>query len=93
MTILAGCHATLSFWLHIDTAEATQVTAFDTLTAQVNSTTLFTWSNLNAAAGYTQRSFDLSSFAGQTVTVKFTGAEDLSLQTSFVVDDTSLTTS
>jgi hypothetical protein len=93
VTILAGCHATLWFWLHIDTAEATQVTAFDTLTVQVNSTTLFTWSNLNAAAGYTQRSFDLSSFAGQTVTVKFTGAEDLSLQTSFVVDDTSLTTS
>ncbi|MYU65306.1 neutral zinc metalloprotease, partial [Streptomyces sp. SID69] len=30
---------------------------------------------------------------GQTVTLKFNGVEDSSLQTSFVVDDTSLTTS
>ncbi|MGW4886804.1 neutral zinc metalloprotease, partial [Streptomyces murinus] len=29
----------------------------------------------------------------QTVTLKFNGVEDVSLQTSFVVDDTSLTTS
>jgi hypothetical protein len=27
-------------------------------------------------------------FAGQTVTLKFTGTEDLSSQTSFVIDDT-----
>jgi len=32
----------------------------------------------------------VSSFAGQTATLTFTGAEDFSLQTSFVVDDTSL---
>jgi bacillopeptidase F (M6 metalloprotease family) len=63
------------------------------LTVQVNSTTLVTLSNLNKAAGYTQRSFDVSAFAGQTVTVKFTGTEDSSLQTSFVVDDTALTAS
>jgi hypothetical protein len=41
----------------------------------------------------TVRSFDVSAFAGQTVTVKFTGTEDSSLQTSFVVDDTALTAS
>jgi xanthomonalisin len=27
------------------------------------------------------------SFKGQTVTIKFTGTEDTSLQTSFVLDD------
>jgi Zn-dependent metalloprotease len=93
VTIPAGCHATLSFWLHIDTAETTTTTVFDRLTVQVGTTTLVTLSNLNKAAGYTQRSFDVSAFAGQTVTVKFTGTEDASLQTSFVVDDTALTAS
>jgi zinc metalloprotease ZmpA len=93
VTIPAGCHATLSFWLHIDTAETTTSTAFDKLTVQIGTTTLATFSNLNKAAGYTQRSFDVSAFAGQTLTVKFTGTEDTSLQTSFVVDDTALTAS
>jgi hypothetical protein len=31
--------------------------------------------------------------AGQTVTIKFTGTEDVSLQTSFVIDDTALSVS
>ncbi|MFF2145188.1 M4 family metallopeptidase [Kitasatospora sp. NPDC058190] len=92
VTIPAGCKATLSFWLHIDTAE-TGSTAYDKLTVQVNGTTLKTYSNVDAAAGYQQRTFDLSSYAGQTVTLKFTGTEDSSLQTSFVVDDTSIQTS
>jgi hypothetical protein len=92
VAIPAGCHASLSFWLHIDTAEAPG-TAFDRLTVQVNSTTVATFTNLNSAAGYQLRTFDVSSFAGQTVTLKFTGTEDVSLQTSFVVDDTALTAS
>jgi serine protease len=59
--------------------------------AQVGSTTLATYSNLNAGSGYVLKSFNLSSYAGQTVTLKFTGAEDASLQTSFVIDDTAVT--
>jgi hypothetical protein len=88
--------ATLSFWLHIDTAETTTTTAFDTLQVQVlNSSnavlaTLGTFSNLNHAAGYQQRSFDMSSFKGQTVKIRFLGKEDSSLQTSFVIDDVAL---
>jgi Zn-dependent metalloprotease len=93
VTIPAGCHATFTFWLHIDTAETTTSTQFDKLTVQAGTTTLGTFSNLNKAAGYTQRTFDVSSFAGQTVTLKFTGTEDSSLQTSFVVDDTAVTLS
>ncbi|MFE5581630.1 putative Ig domain-containing protein [Kitasatospora sp. NPDC056531] len=92
VTIPAGCKATLSFYLHIDTAE-TGTTAYDKLTVQAGTTTLATFSNLDAGNGYTLRSYDLSSLAGQTVTVKFTGTEDSSLQTSFVIDDTALTTS
>ncbi|WP_280697514.1 putative Ig domain-containing protein [Kitasatospora sp. GP82] len=87
VTIPAGCKASFSFWLHIDTAE-TGSTAYDNLTVQANSTTLATFSNVNAANGYTLHTYDLSSFAGKTVTLKFTGTEDSSLQTSFVIDDT-----
>ena len=52
-----------------------------------------TFSNLNKAAGYTQRTSNLAAFAGQTVTLKFTGTEDSSLQTSFVVDDVAINVS
>ncbi|MFD7599354.1 hydrolase [Streptomyces mirabilis] len=99
VTIPSGCAATLNFYLHVDTAETTTTTAYDTLKAQVlNSSgtvlsTLATYSNLNAASGYTLRSFDLSGYAGQTVTVKFTGTEGSTLQTSFVLDDTALNVS
>ncbi len=91
VTIPAGCKATLTFYLHIDTAE-TGSTAYDKLTVTAGSTTLATYSNVNAASGYALKTFDLSSLAGQTVTLKFNGVEDSSLQTSFVVDDTALTT-
>jgi Putative Ig domain len=91
VTIPAGCTATsFSFWLHIDTAETTTTTAFDKLTITANSTTIATFSNLNHASGYQQHTYSLGSFAGSTVTVKFTGTEDSSLQTSFVVDDTAI---
>jgi kumamolisin len=89
VTIPAGCKATFSFWLHIDTAE-TGSTAYDKLTLTANGTVLKTYSNVDAASGYTQRTFDLSAYAGQTVTLKFTGTEDSSLQTSFVIDDAGL---
>jgi hypothetical protein len=94
VTIPAGCTTyTLSFWLHIDTAETTTTTAFDTLSVKLGSTTLATYSNLNHATGYSQKTFNVSSFAGQTVTLLFTGTEDVSLQTSFVLDDTALNVS
>jgi hypothetical protein len=86
--------ATLTFWLHIDTAETTTTTAFDVLSVQVISggvtTTLGTFSNLNKGAGYTQRSFNVIAFKGQTVQIRFRGVEDSSLQTSFVIDDVAL---
>jgi hypothetical protein len=88
--------ATLTFWLHIDTAETTTTTAFDVLSIQVLNTsgtllsTLGTFSNLNHATGYSQKSFSMNAFIGQTVQIRFRGVEDSSLQTSFVIDDVNL---
>lgn len=93
VTIPAGCQATLTYYLHIDTAETTGSAQYDKLTVTAGSKTLATYSNLDANTGYTQKSFDLSSLAGSTVTLKFNGAEDYSLYTSFAIDDTALTTS
>jgi hypothetical protein len=97
VTLPAGCSSyNLSFWLHVDTAETTSSTAYDTLKVQVlNSSgtvlsTLHTYSNLDHNTGYAQHTFSLSGYAGKTITLKFTGAEDYELQTSFVLDDTAV---
>jgi hypothetical protein len=89
---------TLSFWLKINTAETTTVTPFDTLQVQIRNSsntvlsTLATYSNLNKTTGYVLKTFDITSFRGQTIRIYFLGQEDSSLQTSFVIDDTSCTT-
>jgi hypothetical protein len=94
VTLPAGCTTyTFSFYLHIDTAETTTSVQYDKLTVKVGSTTEATYSNLDKASGYSLKSFSVSGFAGQTVTVSFSGTEDTSLQTSFVVDDTAVTVS
>ncbi|MFE2286382.1 M28 family peptidase [Streptomyces sp. NPDC059443] len=90
VTIPSGCSSyQLGFYLHIDTDE-TENTVYDTFTVSVGGQTLETLSNVNAAPGYTLKTYDVSQFAGQTVTLKFQGVEDPSLQTSFVVDDVTL---
>lgn len=91
--------ATLTFWLHIDSAETTTTTQFDKLQVQIRNSagsvlaTLATYSNLNKAAGYLQKSFNLNAYIGQTIRVYLVGTEDSSLQTSFVVDDFALNAS
>ena len=85
--------ATLSFWIRIDTSESGS-TAYDTAKIQLvrngTTTTLATYSNVNATGTYVQKSFNVLSYKGASVTVKFLMNEDSSLQTSFVVDDTAL---
>ncbi|MEV6879304.1 M4 family metallopeptidase [Amycolatopsis sp. NPDC051128] len=93
VSIPAGCHATLTFYLHIDTAETSTSTAYDKLTVTNGSTTLASYSNLNKASGYVLKTVDVSSAAGGTLSLKFTGVEDSSLQTSFVIDDAAVTLS
>jgi len=87
--------ATLSFYLHIDSADRGTI-AHDTLKVQVRNsvgtvlTTLATYSNLNSATGYSLKSFNVSAYKGQTIQVYLVGAENASLATSFVVDDFAL---
>jgi hypothetical protein len=88
--------ATLTLWLHIDTAETTTTTAYDTLQVQIRNSsntvlaTLGTYSNLNHNTGYSQKSFNVTSYKGQTIRVYLVGSEDSLDQTSFVVDDFAL---
>lgn len=90
VTVPAGCaRAALSYWLRIDTDESGS-TAYDRFTVKAGGSTLATLSNADAGSGYVQRSVDLSAYAGQTVTLTFTGSEDSSLQTSFLMDDVTL---
>ena len=95
VAIPSASSATLSLWLKVTTSES-GTTPYDTLKVQVVSgtttTTLATYSNANASSGYVQRTFNLSSYVGRTVTIKLVGAEDSTLATSFFVDDFSLTT-
>lgn len=89
--------ATLTFALHIDTAE-TSTTPYDKLVVAVKNAsgttlgTLATYTNANKASGYQIRTFNLLAYKGQTVTLSFVMTEDSSLQTSFAVDKVSLVT-
>lgn len=51
-----------------------------------------TYSNADATGSYVQKAFDITAFKGKTVSVKFLMNEDSSLQTSFVIDDTAVST-
>ncbi len=93
VTLPAGCtSASLTFWSHIDTKETTTSTKYDKLVVQAGTTTLASYSNLDKNTGYVQRTFDMSGYLGQTVTLKVTGTEDSSLATNFLLDDFALTT-
>ena len=81
---------TLQFYLHIDTDETTTTTQYDKLTVKLGSTTLGTFSNLNAASGYQVHAYNVSVTPG-SLTLTFTGTEDSQKQTSFVIDDVTLT--
>ena len=90
VTVPSGCSgATVAFYLHIDTDETTTTTAYDKLTVTAGGTTLATYSNLNAASGFVLKTLTVSGSGSKTLT--FTGVEGSQIQTSFVVDDVTLT--
>lgn len=91
VTIPSACAGvTLSFWLLIDSWEF-EPAVHDTLTVTVGTATLATYSNLDQTAGaYVQKSLNLSAYKGQPMTITFTGVENVTLQTSFLIDDTAL---
>jgi len=91
--------ADLSFWLNVTSEETTITTAYDQLFVEVLGidgavrATLASFSNLDegAAGAYVRRGpFDLLGFAGQTVVIRFRTAADVSLVTTFRVDDVSV---
>jgi hypothetical protein len=89
--------ANYTFWLNITTNESGSV-VYDRLYVEVRSTsgtllgTLATYSNVNATTigNYSQKSFSLASWRGQTVRLQFRATTDFTLPTSFRVDDVSL---
>jgi Zn-dependent metalloprotease len=98
VTIPAG-GANLNFWLNITTSEAAGAAVFDRLFIEVRSTTgtllatLTTFSNQNSGTSgvYVLRGpYNLNAFAGQTVRIQFRSTQDISLPTSFRVDDVSV---
>lgn len=95
VSIPAGSNATLSYWLRVDSSESSRYYAYDKMQVQAVSTgttkVLKSYSNVDADNTWHQVSVDLSAYAGKSVTLKFVMNEDAYLQTSFVVDDTSIT--
>jgi Zn-dependent metalloprotease len=98
VTVPAG-GGNLNFWLNITTSEATGAAVFDRLFIEVRSTsgtllaTLATFSNQNSgtAGVYVLRGpYNLGAFAGQTVRIQFRATDDITLPTSFRVDDASV---
>ncbi|MBK7394214.1 MAG: M4 family metallopeptidase [Chloracidobacterium sp.] len=90
---------TLTFWLNVTSSETTTTTAYDKLFVEVRNTsgtlltTLATYSNLNkvaSASTYSQKSFSLAAYRGQTVRVQFRSTMDSSITSTFRVDDVSL---
>ncbi len=96
VTVPSATSASLTFYLYVTTSE-TGSTAYDKLTVQATSggvtTTKATYSNVNASTGYVLKTIDMTPYVGKSVTLKFTGTEDTSLATSFLIDDTKLATS
>ncbi|MDQ1536022.1 MAG: hypothetical protein QOE58_415, partial [Actinomycetota bacterium] len=63
----------------------------DTLKVRAGPTVLQTLSNANAALGYQLKTVDLSAYSGRTIVLSFTDVEGDGAATSFLLDDTSVT--
>ena len=90
---------TLTFWLNVTSSETTTSTQYDKLFVEVRNSsgtllsTLATYSNLNkvaAATTYSQKSFNVAAYKGQTVRIQFRSTMDSSITTTFRVDSASL---
>jgi hypothetical protein len=103
VTVPSGCASyVLSYYQHIDTSERSSTcNGCDTLKLQVlNSSgtvlaTLSTYTNLNAAAGYHNISVNMAAYAGQKITIKWTGTETDQGRgtTDFLIDTTAFNVS
>ncbi len=97
VSIPSNATGNLTFWLNVTSSESA-TTAYDFLYAEVRSTsgtlltTLATYSNRDkvAAGSYSQKSFNLAAYRGQTVRLQFRSTMDSSITSTFRVDDVSL---
>lgn len=88
----------LRFWLNVTSSESTTSTRWDNLYIEVLSpqgsllATLGSFSNLDkvASSTYSQKSFSLASYAGQTLQLRFRATTDSILPTTFRIDDVSV---
>ena len=98
VSIPAAASGAFTFWLNVTSSETTTTTQFDKLFVEVRNTagtllaTLATYSNLNktTAGNYSQKSLSLAAYKGQTVRVQFRSTMDISITSTFRVDDASL---
>lgn len=98
VSIPASAAGTLTFWLNVTSSETTTTTQYDKLFVEVRNTsgslltTLATYSNLNKTTqgNYSQKSFNVAAYKGQTVRIQFRSTMDSSITTTFRVDDASL---
>ena len=97
VTIPTSATGNFTFWFNCSSSEGT-ATAYDFLYVEVRSTggtllqTLATYSNRDktTAGNYSQKSFSLAAYRGQTVRLQFRCRTDFSLSTTFRIDDVSL---
>jgi kumamolisin len=86
--------ATLTFWVDVSTTETTH--AYDYFYAELRTGSgslikrLTTLSD-GTAAGWGQKTFDVTAYKGQTLRIYFRGTNDYSNPTDFFLDDVSLT--
>ena len=97
VAIPSNATANLTFWFNCSSSEGT-TTPYDFLYVEVRNTsgtllqTIATYSNRNktTAGNYSQKSFSLAAFRGQTIRLQFRSTTDVSLSTTFRIDDVSL---
>ncbi len=97
VTIPSAAAGNLTFWFNCSSSEDTTY-AYDFLYIEVRNTsgtllqTLATYSNRDKTTpgNYSQKSFSLAAYRGQTVRLQFRCTTDYSLSTTFRVDDVSL---
>jgi hypothetical protein len=97
VSIPSTATASYTFWLNVTSSESGSI-VYDRLFIEVRSMsgtllgTLATYSNVDetTAGNYSQKSFSLANWRGQTVRLQFRATTDFSLPTSFRIDDVSL---
>jgi len=97
VTIPTTATGNLTFWFNCSSSEGV-TTAYDFLYVEVRNTsgtllqTIATYSNKDktTAGNYSQKSFSLAAYRGQTIRLQFRSTTDFSLSTTFRIDDVSL---